>query len=126
MPAPPAKARKVPILLLGGATRQRFLRNRTIYVYAKCATGCTVHASGRIAALQIASALRTSSVKKTLRPGVRTKINMPVTARVRRLINKQLAKRHGRVSVRVTTTVVDASGQLSSMHRTLTLLPRNA
>ncbi|HEY1594412.1 MAG TPA: lysyl oxidase family protein [Thermoleophilaceae bacterium] len=126
-PAPPtAKDRKPPVMLLGGATRQRFLRNRSIYVYAKCNEICTVRASGRIAALQIASSLRTSSVKKTLKPGARTKLNLPVSARVRRLINKQLRKRGARVTVRVTITAVDASGNHMSTKRTLVLLPRDA
>jgi hypothetical protein len=125
-PPPPAQDHQPPVMLLGGATRQRFLRNRSIYVYAKCDEVCTLRASGRIAALQVASLLRTASVKKTLKPGVRTKINLPISARVRRLINKQLRKRGARVSVRVTITVVDAAGNSMSMKRTLVLLPRDA
>ena len=75
-PAPPGPDVRAPKLLLGGATRQRFLRGRAIYVYAKCDEVCTIRASERHpAALQIARTLRTASVKKTLRPGARTKIS---------------------------------------------------
>jgi hypothetical protein len=112
---------KAPKLLLGGATRQRFLRGRAIYVYAKCDEVCTIRASGRIAALQIARTLRTASVKKTLKPGARTKIKLPISARTRKLINRQLA-RGARVTVRVTLTAVDASGNRTSQKRLLTLL----
>jgi hypothetical protein len=122
-PPPPGPDLKPPRFLLGGATRQRFLRGRAIYVYAKCNEVCTVRASGRIAALQIAKSLRTASVKKTLRPGVRTKIKLPITARVRKLINSQL-KRGVRVVVRVTLSAVDRSGNRSLGKRTLTLLRR--
>ena len=122
-PPPPGPDLKPPKFLLGGATRQRFLRGRAIYVYAKCNEVCTVRASGRIAALQIAKSLRTASVRKTLKPGVRTKIKLPITARVRELINRQL-KRGVRVVVRVTLSAVDSSGNRSPGKRTLTLLRR--
>jgi hypothetical protein len=122
-PAPPGPDVKAPKLLLGGATRQRFLRGRAIYVYAKCDEVCTIRASGRIAALQIARTLRTASVKKTLKPGARTKIKLPISARTRKLINRQLA-RGARVTVRVTLTAVDASGNRTSQKRLLTLLRR--
>jgi hypothetical protein len=122
-PLPPGPDLKAPKLSLGGATRQRFLRGRAIYVYAKCDEICTVRASGRIAALQIASSLRTASVKKILRPGVRTKIKLPITGRVRKLINRQLG-RGARVVVRVTLAAVDSSGNRTSTKRTLTLLHR--
>ena len=67
-PAAPGPDKTAPKLLLGGATRQRFLRGRAIYVYAKCDEVCTITASGRIAALQVARALRTASTKLTLKP----------------------------------------------------------
>jgi hypothetical protein len=122
-PKPPGADLTPPKFLLGGATRQRFLRGRALYVYAKCDEICTVRASGRIAALQIASSLRTASVKKILRPGERTKIKLPISQRVRNLINKQLG-RGARVVVRVTLTAVDGSGNRSSAKRTLTLVHR--
>jgi hypothetical protein len=125
-PTPPAPAgpdKTAPKLLLGGATRQRFLRGRAIYVYAKCDEVCTITASGRIAALQVASALRTASTKLTLKPGVRTKIKLPITARTRAVINRQL-RRGARVTVRVSLTALDASGNRTATKRTLTLLRR--
>jgi hypothetical protein len=122
-PAPAAPDKTAPKLLLGGATRQRFLRGRAIYVYAKCDEACTVKASGRIAALQVASSLRTASTKLTLRPGVRTKVKLPISARTRALINRQL-RRGARVMVRVSLSAVDASGNRTSNKRTLTLLRR--
>jgi hypothetical protein len=120
-PPPPAPDTTAPKLLLGGATRQRFLRGRAIYVYVKCDEVCTVTASGRIAALQVAKALRTASTKLTLKPGVRTKIKLPITARTRAIINRQL-RRGARVMVRVSLTATDASGNRTSGKRTLTLL----
>jgi lysyl oxidase len=120
-PADPGPDKTAPKLLLGGATRQRFLRGRAIYVYVKCDEVCTVKASGRIAALQVASALRTASTKLTLKPGVRTKIRLPITARTRAIINRQL-RRGARVVVRVSLTATDTSGNRSSGTRTLTLL----
>jgi hypothetical protein len=125
-PPPPAPAPdvKAPKLLLGGASRQRFLRGRAIYVYAKCDELCKVTASGRIAAIQVAKSLRTSSTRMTLKPGVRTKIKLRISDRVRKLINKQL-KRGARVTVRVSITAIDASGNRTSSKRTLTLLPRS-
>ncbi|OLE36318.1 MAG: hypothetical protein AUG48_07725 [Actinobacteria bacterium 13_1_20CM_3_68_9] len=121
-PAPPADT-IAPKLLLGGATRQRFLRGRAIYVYAKCDEVCTITASGRIAALQVAKALRTASTKLTLKPGARTKIKLPITAHTRAVINRQL-RRGARVTVRVSLIAVDASGNRTSSKRTLTLLRR--
>ena len=121
-PAPPADT-IAPKLLLGGATRQRFLRGRAIYVYAKCDEVCTITASGRIAALQVAKALRTASTKLTLKPGARTKIKLPITAHTRTVINRQL-RRGARVTVRVSLIAVDASGNRTSSKRTLTLLRR--
>jgi hypothetical protein len=125
-PAPPAATldRTPPTLLLGGATRQRFLRGRAIYVYAKCSEPCTVTASGRIAAPGIARSLRTASARMTLRPGVRTKVKLPISSRTRRIINRQL-KRHARVTVRVTLTAVDAAGNRTRHVRTLRLLRRS-
>ena len=73
--------------------------------------------------LFIGQSLRTASVKKTLKPGVRTKIKLSITARVRELINRQL-KRGVRVVVRVTLSAVDSSGNRSPGKRTLTLLRR--
>lgn len=122
-PAPPAPDTRAPRLLLGGASRQRFLRGRALYVYAKCDEVCTITASGRIAVVQVAKKLRTSSTKMTLKPGVRTKIKLPITARVRKLINKQL-KRGARVTVRVSLVAIDASGNRTSSKRLLTLVPR--
>jgi hypothetical protein len=119
-PAPPADT-NAPKLLLGGATRQRFLRGRAIYVYAKCDEVCTITASGRIAALQVAKALRTASTKLTLKPGARTKIKLPITAHTRAVINRQL-RRGARVTVRVSLSAVDASGNRTSSKRTLTLM----
>jgi lysyl oxidase len=125
-PPPPAAPDKTPpTLLLGGATRQRFLRGRAIYVYAKCSEPCTVTASGRIAALQIARSLRTASTRMALRPGVRTKIKLPISSRTRRIINRQL-ERHVRVIVRVTLSAADAAGNRTHQVRTLRLLPRSA
>jgi len=125
-PPPPAAPDKTPpTLLLGGATRQRFLRDRAIYVYAKCSEPCTVTASGRIAALQIARSLRTASARMALRAGVRTKIKLPISSRTRRIVNRQL-KRHARVTVRVTLTAVGAAGNRTRHVRTLRLLPRGA
>jgi hypothetical protein len=124
-PPPPAPDLKAPKLLLGGATRQRFLRGRAIYVYAKCDDLCKVTAWGRIAAIQVARSLRTSSTRMTLKPGIRTKIKLRISDRVRRLINKQL-KRGARVTVRVSITAIDSSGNRTSSKRTLTLLPRSA
>jgi hypothetical protein len=120
-PAEPGPDKTAPKLLLGGATRQRFLRGRAIYVYVKCNEVCTVKASGRIAALQVAKALRTASTKLTLRPGVRTKIKLPITARTRAIINRQL-RRGARVVVRVSLTATDTSDNRSTGTRTLTLL----
>ncbi len=124
-PSPAAPDKTPPTLLLGGATRQRFLRGRAIYVYAKCSEPCTVTASGRIAALQIARSLRTASARMTLRPGVRTKIKLPISSRTRRIVNRQLG-RHVRVTVRVTLSAVDAAGNRTQHVRTLRLLPRGA
>lgn len=125
-PAPPAPAapgpdKTAPRLLLGGATRQRFLRGRAIYVFAKCDEVCIIRASGRIAALQVAKALRTASTKLTLKPGVRTKVKLPITARTRAIINRQL-RRGARVMVRVSLTITDPSGNHAAGKRTLTLL----
>jgi hypothetical protein len=125
-PAPPAPPipgpdKTAPKLLLGGATRQRFLRGRAIYVYAKCDEVCTITASGRIAALQVANALRTASTKLTLKPGARTKIKLQISAHTRSVINRQL-RRGARVTVRVSLSAVDASGNRTSTKRTLTLL----
>lgn len=121
-PAPPAPDTTAPKLLLGGATRQRFLRGRAIYVYAKCNEVCTIKASGRIAALQVASSLRTASTKLTLRPGVRTKIKLAISKRTRKIINRQLG-RGARVVVRVTLVATDSAGnRTTTFRRTLTLL----
>jgi hypothetical protein len=127
-PAPPAPApagpdTTAPKLLLGGATRQRFLRGRAIYVYAKCNELCTITASGRIAALQVAKSLRTASTKLTLKPGVRTKIKLPISKLTRAIINQQL-RRGARVVVRVALVATDAAGNRTPMKRTLTLLRR--
>ncbi|HEX6458550.1 MAG TPA: lysyl oxidase family protein [Thermoleophilaceae bacterium] len=123
-PPPAAPDTTAPKLLLGGATRQRFLRGRAIYVYAKCDEVCTIKASGRIAALQVASSLRTTSAKLTLRPGVRTKVKLPISARTRKIINRQL-KRGARVVVRVSLIATDSAGNpTATLHRTLTLLRR--
>jgi hypothetical protein len=121
-PPPPAGPDTMaPKLLLGGASRQRFLRGRAIYVYAKCDEVCTITASGRIVVAQGAKKLRTSSTKVTLRPGVRTKIKLPITARVRALINRQL-KRRARVTVRVSLVALDAAGNRTKSKRLLTLV----
>lgn len=121
-PAPPVSDTTAPKLLLGGATRQRFLRGRAIYVYAKCNEVCTIKASGRIAALQVASSLRTASTKLTLHPGVRTKIKLSISARTRKIINRQL-RRGARVVVRVSLVATDSAGNRTAMfRRTLTLL----
>jgi len=120
-PPPPAPDTTAPKLLLGGATRQRFLRGRAIYVYAKCNELCTVKASGRIAALRIAKSLRTSSTKVTLQPGVRTKIKLPISKRTRAIINRQL-RRGARVLVRVSFVVTDTAGNQTTSTRTLRLL----
>jgi hypothetical protein len=122
-PAPPGPDVTAPKLLLGGATRQRFLRGRAIYVYAKCDEICTITASGRIAALQVAKSLRTASTKLTLKPGVRTKINLPISKRTRAVINRQLG-RGARVIVRVSLAASDSAGNRTSTTRTLTLLRR--
>jgi len=121
LPPPPAPDTTAPKLLLGGATRQRFLRGRAIYVYAKCDEVCTVKASGRIAALQIARSLRTSSTKLTLKPGVRTKIKLSISKRTRAIVNRQL-RRGTRVVVRVSLTATDVVGNRTSHTRTLRLL----
>jgi len=120
-PPPPAPDTTAPKLLLGGASRQRFLRGRAIYVYVKCNEVCTVTASGRIAALQVAKALRTASTKLTLKPGVRTKIKLPITAHTRAIISREL-RRGARVMVRVSLTATDSSGNRTSGKRTLRLL----
>jgi uncharacterized protein GlcG (DUF336 family) len=60
----------------------------------------------------------------TLRPGVRTKVKLPISSRTRRIINRQL-KRHARVTVRVTLTAVDAAGNRTRHVRTLRLLRRS-
>ena len=121
LPAAPGPDKTAPKLLLGGATRQRFLRGRAIYVYAKCDEVCTITASGRIAALQVARALRTASTKLTLKPGARVKIKLPIGAHTRAVINRQL-RRAARVTVRVSLIAVDASDNRTSSKRTLTLL----
>lgn len=121
-PPPAAPDTTAPKLLLGGATRQRLLRGRSIYVFAKCDEACTIKASGRIAAVQVASSLRTASTKLTLKPGVRTKIKLGISARTRRIINRQL-KRGTRVVVRVSLIATDSAGnRTATLHRTLTLL----
>jgi Lysyl oxidase len=120
-PPPPGPDTSAPKLLLGGATRQRFLRGRAIYVYAKCDEVCTLTASGQIAALQVAKSLRTASTKLTLKPGVRTKIKLPISKRIRAIINRQLA-RGARVVVRVSLVATDAAGNRTTSKRTLTLL----
>jgi hypothetical protein len=123
-PAPPAADVTAPKLLLGGATRQRFLRGRSIYVYAKCDEACTISASGRIAALQVARALTTATTKLTLKPGQRTMIKLRISKKVRATINRQLA-RGARVTVRVTLVATDAAGnKTGESRRTLTLLRR--
>ena len=122
-PPPPPPDTTAPKLLLGGATRQRFLRGRAIYVYAKCDEACTITASGRIAALQVAKSLRTASTQLTLKPGVRTKIKLPISARTRAIINRQLG-RGAHVVVRVSLVAKDSAGNRTSMKRTLTLLRR--
>jgi len=90
-------------------------------VYAKCDEVCTVKASGRIAALQIARSLRTSSTKLTLKPGVRTKIKLSISKRTRAIVNRQL-RRGTRVVVRVSLTATDVVGNRTSHTRTLRLL----
>lgn len=123
-PASPGPDKTAPVMLLGGATRQRFLRGRAIYLYAKCNEVCTITASGRIAALQVAKSLRTASTRLTLKPGVRTKIKLPISARTRAIINRQL-KRGARVVVRVWLVATDAAGNRTpAKRRTLTLLRR--
>ncbi|HKN93290.1 MAG TPA: hypothetical protein VJU60_03070, partial [Thermoleophilaceae bacterium] len=83
---------------------------------------CTIKASGRIAALQVASSLRTASTKLTLHPGVRTKIKLSISARTRKIINRQL-RRGARVVVRVSLVATDSAGNRTAMfRRTLTLL----
>ena len=124
LPAPPAPDVTAPKLLLGGATRQRFLRGRSIYVYAKCDEVCTISASGRIAALQVARSLSTATTKVTLRPGVRTMIKLRISKRVRATINRQL-RRGARVTVRVTLVATDSAGNKTGLtRRTLALLRR--
>jgi Lysyl oxidase len=120
-PPPPAPDTTAPKLLLGGATRQRFLRGRAIYVYAKCDEECTVRASGRIAALQVAKSLRTASTTLTLKPGARTKVKLPISKRTRAIVNRQL-RRGARVVVRVSLVATDASGNHITSTRTLKLL----
>jgi hypothetical protein len=123
-PPPPAADVSAPKLLLGGATRQRFLRGRSIYVYAKCDEACTISASGRIAALQVARSLTTATTKVTLRPGVRTMIKLRISKKVRATINRQLT-RGARVTVRVTLVATDSAGNKTGQtRRTLTLLRR--
>jgi Lysyl oxidase len=123
-PSPPAADVTAPKLLLGGATRQRFLRGRSIYVYAKCDEACTISASGRIAALQVARSLTTATTKLSLKPGVRTMIKLRISRKVRATINRQLA-RGAPVTVRVTLVATDAAGnKASETRRLLTLLHR--
>jgi hypothetical protein len=123
-PSPPAADVTAPKLLLGGATRQRFLRGRSIYVYAKCDEACTISASGRIAALQMARSLTTATTKLSLKPGVRTMIKLRISRKVRATINRQLA-RGARVTVRVTLVATDAAGnKTGETRRLLTLLHR--
>jgi hypothetical protein len=123
-PSPPAADVMAPKLLLGGATRQRFLRGRSIYVYAKCDEACTISASGRIAALQVARSLATATTKLSLKPGMRTMIKLRISKRVRATINRQLA-RGARVTVRVTLVATNAAGnKTSGTRRLLTLLHR--
>ena len=111
-----------PKLVLAGGTTERFkARSTALWVVASCDEQCSLTAQGTVSFLGSAKALRTGKTTLTLPAGSRTKLELPLSRKLRRTIRHALAH-HERVRVKVTLTVVDTAGNSATSTRTLKLV----
>ena len=118
-PAPTADSR-APILKLAGAARQRVLRKRAVFVFARVDEASTVTASGSVAVPRKSKVLRLKRVTKKLAPNVKTKLALKLSRKAVSSARRAL-KRRARLIARVVVTARDSAGNRRSAKRKIRL-----
>jgi uncharacterized protein YggU (UPF0235/DUF167 family) len=112
-----------PSLRLGGATLQKVLRQRGVFVVAACpAEACTATAKGRVAVRRSAKVFKLIAVTEQIAQGGKAKLKLKLEPRALRALERAL-RAGKRTSAKVTVTVKDAAGNVATKRRTIRLKP---
>jgi Calx-beta domain len=109
-----------PLLALGGARSQRFLRAHSVVILVRCDEPCTVSAAGNVSVPGASRLFRLKRVTRLLRPGVRSKLRLPLSRRAQAAIRRALVRRR-RVVATVRVSARDGAGNSRSATRRIRL-----
>jgi RTX calcium-binding nonapeptide repeat (4 copies) len=120
-PPPPPADTTGPSLRLGGATSQKVLRQRGVFVVAACpAEACTATARGKVRVRGSAKVFKLTRATKQIAQGGKATIKLKLKRSALRTIGRAL-KVGKRVTAKVTVTAKDAAGNVTTKRRTIRL-----
>lgn len=118
---PPPADTTAPALRLSGATVQKVLRQRGVFVVAACpAEACTTTAKGKVSIRRSAKVFRLTPVTKQIAKRGKATLKLKLKRRALRAIGRALKKGKS-VSAKVTVTAKDAAGNVITKRRTIKL-----
>ena len=120
-PPPPPADTTAPALQLSGATAQKVLRQRRVFVVAACpAEACKATGKGRVSVRRSAKVFKLTPVTKQISKGGKATLKLKLKRNALRAITRAL-KKGKRVGAKVTVTAKDAAGNITTKRRTIRL-----
>ena len=121
-PAPPPRARDTrrPALRLGGSTRQRALRSRSILLLFRPNESVKARFTARVSVSGSSRAFRLRAIRRSVPGGRRARVRFALSRRQLRVIRRALARRR-RVTATLRVSAVDGAGNRSIARRRVRL-----
>jgi hypothetical protein len=109
-----------PALALSGSTRQKVLRQRSVFVRAKVNEASLVVARAWVRVPRTGKTFRAKTASRQLPPGTTSKLGLTLSRRTVTAFRRALRK-HTRLTARITVTARDPAGNRASAKRRVKL-----
>jgi hypothetical protein len=117
---PVSADKTAPAVKLSGSTRQKVLRQRSVFVLVRVNEASRVVVRGTISVPGAAKTVRAKSVSKQVAAGKTTRFGLTFSAPKVKTFRRALRKRQS-LTARITVSAKDASGNTSSAKRRIKL-----